>query len=263
MKNPQAFDGYDAFDFTHDRWTRRVWRKGSGPAVIVMHEMPNLHPMVLRFADRIAAQGMTVFCPSLFGEDGRVPGMAYTVGQMIYSICVRREFNVWANGRSSPIVEWLRGLARHAHAECGGNGVGAVGMCFTGGFALAMMTEPVVVAPVLSQPSLPLGRKGAGMIDASPAEIACAKKRFEDEDLTMMALRFPSDKLVPDERFAMLKDTFGNRCVTIELPDDDANPDAPIKPHSVLTWHLIDQPGTRTKQVEQDVIDFFRMRTGA
>ncbi|MCW1384402.1 dienelactone hydrolase family protein [Novosphingobium sp. KCTC 2891] len=263
MKNAEAFAGYEPFEFTDGPWTRRVWRKGSGPAVIVMHEMPNLHPLVLRFADRVAAQGMTVFCPSLFGEDGRVPGRAYTMGQMLYSLCVRREFNAWANGRSSPIVDWLRALARHAHGECGGKGVGAVGMCFTGGFALAMMTEPAVVAPVLSQPSLPLGRKGAGMIDASPEEIACARRRLEDEDLTMLGLRFPSDGFVPDARFAMLKDTFGDRFKAIELPDEHANPAAPIPPHSVLTWHVIDQPGTRTREVEAEVIAFFRSRTGA
>ncbi|WP_408587222.1 dienelactone hydrolase family protein [Novosphingobium sp.] len=263
MKNRQAFAGYEAFEFTDGPWTRRVWRKGHGPAVIVMHEMPNLHPQVLRFADRVAAQGMTVYCPSLFGEDGRIPGRLYTMGQMIAGICIRREFNVWANGRSSPIVEWLRALARKAHADCGGRGVGAVGMCFTGGFALAMMTEPSVVAPVLSQPSLPLGKKGAGMIDASPQEIACAKRRLKEEDLTIMALRFPSDGFVPDERFAMLKETFGERCVTVELPDADANTNAPIPPHSVLTWHLIDEPDSATKQVEQDVIAFFKHRTAA
>lgn len=263
MQNSQAFAGYTAFDFTDGPWTRKVWRKGTGPAVIVMHEMPNLHPMVLRFADRVAAAGMTVFCPSLFGEDGRVPGRLYTMGVMLKTLCVRREFNAWANGRSSPIVDWLRALARHAHSECGGKGVGAVGMCFTGGFALAMMTEPAVVAPVLSQPSLPLGKKGAGCIDASKAEIACVKRRLEDEDLTMLGLRFPSDKFVPDARFATLKDTFGERFEAIELPDADANPVAPIPPHSVLTWHLIDQPGSATREVEHKVIGFFATRTGA
>jgi hypothetical protein len=72
---------------------------------------------------------------------------------MLSAICIHREFNVWYTGKSSPIVEWLRALARKAHADCGGRGVGAIGMCFTGGFALAMMTESTVVAPVLSQPS--------------------------------------------------------------------------------------------------------------
>jgi dienelactone hydrolase len=231
--------------------------------VIVMHEMPNLHPLMVRFADDIVAAGMTVYMPSLFGRDGQVPSKSYLIGQMIKAICVRREFNVWANGRSSPIVDWLRALARKAHAECGGRGVGAVGMCFTGGFALAMMTEPAVVAPVLSQPSLPLGSKGRGLIDCSAAEIACAKARFENEDLSMVGLRFTSDKLVPDERFAMLKQTFGDRFEAIELTDDDANTEAPIDPHSVLTFHLINKPGTVTKSVEEAVIGFFKERTAA
>lgn len=263
MQNPECFADYIAFEFTDGPWTRKVWRKGQGPAVIVMHEMPNLHPQVLRFADRIAAAGMTVFCPSLFGEDGRVPSKLYTLGQAIYTLCVRREFNAWANDKSSPIVDWLRALARHAHGVCGGTGVGAVGMCFTGGFALAMMTEPAVVAPVLSQPSLPLGKAGAARIDASDEEIACVRRRMQDEDLTMMALRFRSDKLVPPERFAMLRQQFGERLHTIELDDADANPRAPHAPHSVLTWHLIDQPGSATRAAEETVIDFFAQRTGA
>ena len=62
-------------------------------------------------------------------------------------------------------------------------GVGAVGMCFTGNFALAMMTEPSVVAPVLSQPSLPLplGQNRKKSIGVSPAEIRCAREQFEKE----------------------------------------------------------------------------------
>jgi dienelactone hydrolase len=168
----EALAGYTLAEFTDGPWTRKVYRKGQGPAVIVIHEMPNLHPLVIRFADVVAASGMTVFLPSLFGEPGRTPTRAYTAGQILQALCIRREFNVWANGKSSPIVDWLRALARSVYAECGGAGVGALGMCFTGGFALAMMTEPCVVAPVLSQPSLPLGKKGAAMIDATDAGCA-------------------------------------------------------------------------------------------
>lgn len=263
MKHPEAFAGYAAFDFTDGRYTRKVWRKGQGPAVIVIHEMPNLHPLVLRFADRVADAGMTVFCPSLFGEDGRVMSPTGTLAQAVWVLCVRREFNAWRAGQSSAIVDWLRALARHAHGQCGGRGVGAVGMCFTGGFALAMMTEPAVVAPVLSQPSLPMGRKNAGAIDASEAELACAKARMDAEDLSMLALRFTSDKLVPDARFAMLKERFGERVTTIELDDADAAPAPGRPPHSVLTWHVVDREGSRTRLVMDQVIGFFAQATGA
>ncbi len=259
MADPLA--EYQRFDFTHGKWTRPVFRKGSGPAAIVIHEMPGLHPLVVRFADRVAAAGMTVFCPSLFGKPGKPVTMPYALSEMVMGICIRREFDAWATDRSSPIVDWLRALARQAHGECGGRGVGAVGMCFTGGFALAMMTEPSVVAPVLSQPSLPLAgrsaRRAAG-IDASPEEVACARQRFESEDLSMIGLRFYGDGFVPDARFDAYRRAFGERFEAIEIDPKDAAP-APMPPHSVLTIHL--KEDGPTKAAEQRVIAFFKERT--
>ena len=263
MSDLDALAAYDRFDFDDGRWSRTVFRRGTGPAVIIIHEIPGLHPQVVRFADRVAESGMTVFMPSLFGKPGKPVSRSYALGSMLVNICIRREFNVWANNKSSPIVDWLRALARKAHAECGGKGVGAVGMCFTGGYALAMMTEPSVVAPVLSQPSMPVGKKGAALIDASPGEIACAKRRFEDEDLSMIGLRFKSDAFVPDARFDMLEATFGERFERVDLEDADAQGGTGMPPHSVLTLHLIDRDGSVTKGVEQRVIDFFKQRTGA
>ena len=264
-----ALKDYQRFDFTDPakRWTRPVWRRGSGPAVIIIHEMPGLHPLVIRFADRVAAAGMTVFCPSLFGDPGRPVTMGYAIGEMLKGICVRREFNVWATDKSSPIVDWLRALAAQAHAECGGKGVGAVGMCFTGNFALAMMTEPSVVAPVLSQPSLPLPGKNpkrmAG-IGVSMREIDCAKRRFAEEDLSMIGLRFFGDDFVPDARFEALKSTFGDRFEAIELDASAAFQGSGRQPHSVLTVHLDDDdPDGPTKRAEERVIAFFKQRTGA
>jgi dienelactone hydrolase len=261
-----ALSEYEPFDFDDGRWTRRVYKRGSGPAVIVVHEMPGLHPDVIRFADRVAAGGMTVYCPNLFGEAGRPVSSGYGLKTMLNAICIRREFDVWATDRSSPIVDWLRALARKAHADCKGKGVGAVGMCFTGGFALAMMTEPAVVAPVLSQPSLPMpfgfgGKRRAAGIDASPAEIACAKRRFKDENLTMLGLRFKGDPLVPDARFDAYEAEFGEAFQRVEIDPAEARPGALKNPHSVLTLNLKEEG--RTKAVEQEVIAFFRERTGA
>ena len=265
-----SLDAFQRFDFTdpQGRWTRPVYRRGAGPAVIVIHEMPGLHPLVLRFASRVAEAGMTVFCPHLFGEAGREIRPLNALGSMLKGICIRREFDVWATDRSSPIVDWLRALARQAHAECGGRGVGAVGMCFTGNFALAMMTEPAVVAPVLSQPSLPMAmgpgaKRRAAAIGVSPAELKCARQRLEDEDLTLLGLRFEGDTFVPPERFQTLRAALGPRFEGIELDPKHAAPNtAMAMPHSVLTIHLKDDdPGGPTKQVEQRVIAFFKERT--
>ncbi len=251
---------YQLSNFTAEPFTRPVYRRGSGPAVIVIHEVPGLHPLVVEFADRLVDAGMTVFMPSLFGTPGKPATKAYALRTIITNICIRREFSVWSGGKSSPIVDWLRALARHAHAECGGPGVGAVGMCFTGGFALAMMTEPAVIAPVLSQPSLPLrgGKKGA--IDVSEHEIACARARFENEDLSLLGLRYASDAFVPDARFDRYADEFGARFERIDLKDEDARKDTGMAPHSVLTIHLPESgPG---KEAETRTIGFFRHRLG-
>jgi dienelactone hydrolase len=221
---------------------------------------------VLRFAERVAAVGMTVWCPNLFGQAGREIDAGYAMRVMLKTLCVRREFNVWSSGKSSPIVDWLRALARKAHADCGGKGVGAVGMCFTGGFALAMMTEPSVVAPVVSQPSMPIptgpGGKGrAAGVDVSPAEFACIRQRLADEDLNVIGLRFHDDSFVPPERFETLKRELGDHFEAIELDPKDARPARGMAPHSVLTLHLAEDGPT--KAAEQRVLAFFRERTGA
>jgi dienelactone hydrolase len=248
-----ALAQYEKFAFDDGRWTRNVYMRGSGPAVIVIHEMPGLHPHVIRFADRVAAAGMTVYCPHLFGDPGRPASHPLSALTMLGGICIRREFNVWASDKSSPIVEWLKALSRKAHADCGGDGVGAVGMCFTGGFALAMMTEPSVVAPVLSQPSLPLG--------ASPAEVSCARKRFAEEGLSMIGLRFHGDPFVPDARFDTYKREFGDKFEAIEIDPKYAVPGGLKHPHSVLTINLAEDGPT--KDAETRVLAFFRERTGA
>ncbi|HWU15752.1 MAG TPA: dienelactone hydrolase family protein, partial [Caulobacter sp.] len=155
-------------------------------------------------------------------------------------------------------------LAREVHAECGGKGVGAIGMCFTGGFALAMMTEPSVVAPVLAEPSLPVGHKREADLDCSPAELAVARARMEAEDLSLIALRFADDKLSPCVRFQTLERELGRRAELHTLPDASARQGTGRAPHSVLTIHLDrDDSDGETMKVHRRVLDFFRDRTGA
>src|SRR5271169_1514873 len=101
-----ALKDYENFAFTDGPWTRPVYRRGQGPAVIVIHEIPGLHPLVIRFADRVAQAGMTVFLPVLFGEPGRPVTAGYVMRSMAAAICIHREFNVWSAGKSSPIVAW-------------------------------------------------------------------------------------------------------------------------------------------------------------
>ena len=118
-------------EITLDGATKAVHVAGSGPAVIVMAEMPGISPHVARFARWVRDAGFTVYMPSLFGRDGVVP--TAEEGTAIFQrACVSAEFRALAGNASSPVTQWLRALARVAHAECGGRGVGAIGMCFTG-----------------------------------------------------------------------------------------------------------------------------------
>ncbi len=256
--------------FTHDDVSRTIYRKGSGPAVIVMAEIPGITPHVADFARKVADIGCTAVLPHLFGTPGRDidPATTSRLSTTLYGLssivpaCISKEFTVFATGASSPVVTWLRALAKHEHERCGGPGVGAVGMCFTGGFALAMAADDRMLAPVLSQPSLPvpIGRKRAHNIDISPDDLRIVKDRCAKDGLEVLGLRFKSDKLVGGERFAFLKEQLGDAFVAVELEDADANPAAAMPPHSVLTEHLIDEPGQPTRAALDQVLELFRSR---
>ncbi len=135
--------------------------------------------------------------------------------------CVSAEFHALAANASSPITRWLRALAKLAHEECGGPGVGAIGMCFTGNFALSMMLELAVLAAVLSQPSLPLDDPAG--IEIAPDEVEAVRQRLEREDLTVLAYRFEGDRFCQGQRFAAYARALGDRFVGRVLPDSSAN----------------------------------------
>lgn len=238
--------------------TKLVYVSGTGPSVIVMTEMPGISPHVSRFARWVREAGFTVYMPHLFGKDGavpRIPGALVTMAKG----CVSAEFRAFAANASSPVTRWLRELAAKAHKECGGKGVGAIGMCFTGNFALSMMLEKSVLAPVLSQPSLPL-TDSAGMHIAKD-ELAAVRKRLDEEDLTVLAYRFAGDRFCRAERFAAYANALGDRFHCRVLPDSAANPDAIMKnPHSVVTTHLIDEAGQPTRAARDEILAFFKMR---
>jgi len=257
----EPFPDLESDEATYNGVTRTVYRGGSGPAVIVIHEIPGLHPGVVAFGRRLIAAGMTVYFPSLFGEPGREVSGGYVLGS-IARACVSREFATWATRKTSPIVEWLRALARHAHLACGGRGVGAIGMCLTGGFALAMMVDDIVIAPVLSQPSLPfpISRRHRRDLGVSDADLVKIRARCA-AGTPVMGLRFTGDRASPGERFARLRDELGDRFFAIEIDSSPGNPHGvPRDAHSVVTRHLVDEPGHPTRVALDRVIAFFRER---
>jgi dienelactone hydrolase len=242
-----------------------VYVAGVGPAVVVLPEMPGISPDVARFARWVRDAGFRVYLPSLFGRDGAVPAAEAGV-EVMRRACVSAEFRAFAGGGSSPVADWLRALARAAQAECGGE-VGVVGMCFTGNFALLMTLDPVVTAPVLAQPSLPLDDPAALEIGTEDAD--AVRERIERDDLTVLAYRFAGDRWCTGQRFAAYRALLGERFDGRVLPDEAANPDPPpffadvvASPHSVVTAHLVDQDGHPTMQARDEIIAFLRRRLG-
>ena len=264
MKQDDPLEDFARREIAFDGVAKRVHVAGHGPAIIVMSEMPGISPEVARFARWVRDAGFAVYMPSLFGRDGAVPGAEEGLA-VFKQACVSAEFRALAAGQSSPVTQWLRALARLAHRECGGRGVGAVGMCFTGNFALTMMLEPALLAPVLCQPSLPLNDPAG--LEIAPQEIGAVRDRLERDDLTVLAYRFAGDRFCRAERFAAYAAALGDRFVARVLPDSAANTDvAPFFalrvacPHSVVTAHLIDAAGEPTIAARDEILAFLARR---
>jgi dienelactone hydrolase len=181
----------------------------------------------------------------------------------IVKLCISKEFTGLAMNSPGPIMGWLRALARAEHDRCGGPGVGAVGMCFTGGFALAMAVDDSVLAPVLSQPSLPfgIGKARKSSIQLSDADWDKVQARAKNEGLCVIGMRFTGDRMVPNERFAHLREKLGDAFIAVDLDSSPGNPhEHPKMAHSVLTEHLQDREGTPTRAALDQVLDFFESR---
>jgi dienelactone hydrolase len=255
--------GFARATFAHAGHRHDVYRAGSGPAVVLIHEMPGIHPGVVAFGRRLVAAGYSVYLPSLFGRPGE-PLSATSTLRSVAHVCVAREFAILAD-RTSPVTTWLRALASKAHGECGGPGVGAIGMCFTGSFALAMAVEPAVVAPVLSQPALPAPltagkRAGVGL---DRADLVRIKERTRT-GLGVLGLRFTADKGCPGARFQTLRRELGAGFEGIEIDSSRGNPDGiSSRAHAVLTVDLVDEPGHPTRAALDRVMTFLEERLRA
>lgn len=247
-----------------DGVTKTVHVAGAGPGVVLMPEMPGISPDVLRFARWVRDAGFTVYVPSLFGRDGAYPA-AEDGEEVVRRACVSAEFRAFAGGGTSPVTRWLRGLARIAHAECGGPGVGAIGLCFTGNFALTMALEPAVVAPVVNHPSLPLDDQGA--LELSDEDATEVRDRIARDGLKVLAYRFEGDRWCTGQRFAAYQALLGDAFDGRVLPDSAANTDPPPffrdlvgTPHSVVTAHFVDSDGHPTRRARDEILAFLADR---
>ena len=238
--------GWSRSKFSNDGVTHETFRKGHGPVVILVHEIPGITPAVEKFANEVVEAGFTVVMPLLVGTTDKTPSGRYLAASMS-KVCISREFTTMALNKTSPIISWLRALAKYLHAEIGGKGVGAIGMCFSGGFALGMMVDDIMLAPVLSQPSLPFafGAKRSADLNLSPQDATRVAQRAS-EGCQVLGLRFTGDKLV-GTRFAELHKMLGDSFIAVEF-ESTAKSD-----HSVLTEQ-------RRELGVQRVIEFLRLK---
>ncbi|BBZ08723.1 dienelactone hydrolase [Mycolicibacterium doricum] len=260
---PQSdLTGWTAEPFTAAGYTHDVYRKGDGPGVVLIPEMPGLHPHVLALGNHLVDNGFTVAAPSLFGTPG-APAMRPGMAAVLLKGCVSKEFAAFATNADRPVAHYLRALARDLNARTPGKGVGVIGQCFTGGFALAAAVDDSVLAPVLSQPALPLPvtpkhRRDPGL---SEGELRIIEQRAAEDGLCALGLRFSKDMLSPGERFSTLKARLGDAFEVIEIDSAKGNPHG-ISPaaHSVLTDQIREVDGHPAYEARKRVVEFLTQR---
>jgi dienelactone hydrolase len=172
---------------------------------------------------------------------------------------VAKEFAAFATNKQRPVSLFLRALASDLNASTPGKGVGVIGQCFTGGFALAAAVDDSVLAPVLSQPSvpLPLGRARRGDPGLSESELTIVADRCANDGLCAMGLRFSEDKIVPRERFTALKERLGDAFEVIEIDSRPGNEHGFAKgAHSVLTDEVREVEGQPAYEARKRVVEF-------
>ena len=263
MTAPEAdLTGWSVAPFTGGGYTHDVYRKGEGPGVVLIPELPGIHPGVLGLGNHLVDNGFTVAIPSLFGEPGRPVSAGYVL-PTIARACVAREFAAFATNKQRPVSVFLRALARDLKASTPGKGVGVIGQCFTGGFALAAAVDDSVLAPVLGQPSLPFPltprqRRDPGVSDL---ELNAFKDRAANEGLCAIGLRFSEDKAVPGERFTTLKERLGNAFEVIEIDSRPGNEHGFSRmAHSVLTNEVREVDGQPAYEARKRVVAFLNER---
>jgi dienelactone hydrolase len=260
---PEAdLSGWSSAPFTGGGYTHDVYRKGAGPGVVLIPEIPGIHPGVLALGNHLGDNGFTVAMPSLFGEPGKPVSVGYIVAT-IARACVAREFAAFATNKERPVSLFLRALARDLNASTPGKGVGVIGQCFTGGFALAAAVDDSVLAPVLSQPSVPIPLGGARRRDTglSESEMTVISDRCANEGLCAMGLRFSEDTMVPRDRFKALKERLGDAFEVIEIDSRPGNEHGFAKgAHSVLTDEVREVDGQPAYEARKRVVEFLTQR---
>jgi len=235
--------GYDHDPFRDGEIEHDVRRSGSGPAVLVIHELPGIDEATRMVAERIREEGFTVVLPDLLPPRSGEPtglDLALNLGR----ICVSNEFWAFALRYDRPVTLWLQALAVREHARSGGPGIGIVGMCLSGGFALAAATRAPISVAIAAEPSLPFRwRLGAARyLGMSTAEVRTLRDRAARGEVCVRAFRYEGDPVSPPERLARIRELLGGETVVEPIPGRDH----PVLDRAVgLTRHGPGEPDSR------------------
>lgn len=254
--------GWSCTPFTGGGYTHDVYRSGNGPGVVLIPEMPGLTPEVLALGNHLVDNGFTVASPSLYGTPGAAAQRPGAVSVILRG-CVAKEFAAFATNKKRPVSEFLRALARDLDASTPGKGVGVIGQCWSGGFALAAAVDDAVLAPVLSQPSLPIGLTAAHRRDpgVSDEELEVVRRRAAQDGLCVLGLRFSEDRMAPAERFQTLRERLGDAFECIEIDSRPGNPGGFGRTaHSVLTLEVREVDGQQAYAARERMVEFLRER---
>jgi len=256
--------GWVRTPFTAAGLTYDCYEKGSGPGVVLIPEIPGITPEVLGLAEHLVAAGFTVVVPSPFGEPGKAKSGGY-MARVVLRLCVSAEFRAFATNSSRPITNYLRAVASDLAARTPGKGVGIVGQCFTGGFALAAAIDDSVAASVLSQPAVPFPVGRARQLDpgVSPGEFDRIAARADAGEVCALGLRFSEDSSAPRARFDTIKARLGDAFEIIQLDSSPKNPDGYASTaHSVLTGEVRENPANSAAVARDRVVAFLHERIG-
>lgn len=241
-------NGYTQFQFEAPAGSAEVshpvYQKGAGSPVVLIQELPGIGQETILLAEKLIAAGHTVFMPHLFGPIGQTS----LAGNLFRVFCMRKEFSLFSANKSSPIVDWLKALCREIKQDTGAKGVGAIGMCLTGNFAISLIADDSVLAAVASQPAMPVSKQAA--LHMSEEDIEAIKIAI-DNKAPVKAYRFENDKLVTEAKFNCIHEAFNKDKERVQLnvlPGDG---------HSVLTLDFVDEEGHPSYEALQEILAYF------
>ena len=179
-----------------------VYVKGQGKPILLLQELPGIDASTIALVDRLNLAGYRVYLPHFLGKIGK---NRPTMNGLYMVFCMRKEFNAFSQFKLSPIANWMRALCKNIRTMEKSSGVGVIGMCLTGNFAMALMADEAVIAGISCQPSLP-HKKDVGL-HMSPKETADARQGMKDKG-GVLVMSYDQDVLCPLTRIKEIDSTF-------------------------------------------------------